>query len=195
MHPRRLPHAFEQERQPGQLPPSAASGLPTRTRSMLPMKATEQTPTTLPRTPTPQQRVINWPVSKSGCSTELLGRSPTPCRTGLISGRPTPCQSHPTGNNAITGLPWSPATDGLRNITGRVNDDGTVTDFGLSPSTVSGERRSGRRSQRRLVSITDDSATLPAPGQHRRSSPHIAYRRICRSSSRSFVRPNELSVP
>src|SRR5215471_10344924 len=34
---------------------------------------------------------------------------------------------YPTGNNPATGQQWAPVTDGLRNITGRVNGDGTVT--------------------------------------------------------------------
>jgi hypothetical protein len=42
-------------------------------------------------------------------------------------GTPYTVAGYPTGINAATGLPWAPATDGLRNITGRVNRDGTVT--------------------------------------------------------------------
>jgi hypothetical protein len=44
----------------------------------------------------------------------------------------------PTGTNAATGLPWAPATDGLRNITGFVDDDGFATIWAVT-STVSGD--------------------------------------------------------
>ena len=46
-------------------------------------------------------------------------------------------QGYPTGTNSVTSLPWAPATDGLRNITGKVNPNGTVTIWGVT-STVSG---------------------------------------------------------
>jgi hypothetical protein len=46
---------------------------------------------------------------------------------GLGLGVPYTISGYPTGNNAATGLPWSPATDGLRNLTGHVNGDGTIT--------------------------------------------------------------------
>ena len=48
-------------------------------------------------------------------------------QAGLNLGVPYTVAGYPTGNNPATGLPWAPATDGLRNITGRVNRDGTVT--------------------------------------------------------------------
>src|ERR1700677_1596359 len=40
---------------------------------------------------------------------------------GVNLGQPYTVSGYPTGINAATGLPWSPATDGLRNLTGRVN--------------------------------------------------------------------------
>ena len=49
---------------------------------------------------------------------------------------------YPTGINAATNLPWAPATDGLRNITGRVNRDGTVSIWAIT-STVSGSGDQG----------------------------------------------------
>jgi hypothetical protein len=60
-----------------------------------------------------------------------------------------------------TGLPWGPATDGLRNITGRVNRDGTVTIWAVT-STVSGGGDQGA-DPNKLVSITDqlDATSLP----------------------------------
>jgi len=69
--------------------------------------------------------------------------------------------NYPTGVNAATGLPWAPITDGLRNITGRVNDDGTVTIWGVT-STVSGNGDQGA-DPNKLVAITDVLAnTNPA---------------------------------
>jgi hypothetical protein len=62
-------------------------------------------------------------------------------------------QFYPTGNNTATGLPWAPVTDGLRNITGRVNRDGTVTIWGIT-STVSGNGDQGA-DPNKLVAITD----------------------------------------
>lgn len=58
-------------------------------------------------------------------------------QTGLDLGQPYTIPGYPTGSNAATGLPWTPATDGLRNITGRVNPNGTATIWGVT-STVSG---------------------------------------------------------
>ena len=67
-----------------------------------------------------------------------------------------------TGNNAATGLPWSPATDGLRNITGKVNGDGTVDIYAIT-STVSGSGDQGA-DPNKLVVIKDKlkATTLPA---------------------------------
>jgi hypothetical protein len=81
-------------------------------------------------------------------------------QAGLGLGVPYTVKGDPTGTNAVTGLPWSPATDGLRNITGRVNRDGTVTIWAVT-STVSGNGDQGA-DPNRLVSITDKlSATTP----------------------------------
>jgi hypothetical protein len=81
---------------------------------------------------------------------------------GLDLGVPYTVAGYPMGTNSATGLPWSPATDGLRNITGRVNGDGTVTIWGLT-STVSGNGDQGA-DPNKLVMITDNLAatTLPA---------------------------------
>jgi len=69
---------------------------------------------------------------------------------------------YPTGDNTVTGLPWAPETDGLRNITGVVNFDGTATIYAIT-STVSGNGDQGA-DPNRLVSITDSvSATAPPP--------------------------------
>ncbi len=52
---------------------------------------------------------------------------PTPSRPASNSASPTPSTHYPTGNNSATNLPWAPATDGIRNITGTVDWDGKVT--------------------------------------------------------------------
>ena len=74
-------------------------------------------------------------------------------QTGLNLGAPYAVSGYPTGNNTATGLPWAPATDGLRNITGRVDDDGKVTIWGIT-STVSGNGDQGA-DPNKLVMITD----------------------------------------
>ena len=70
--------------------------------------------------------------------------------------------NYPTGTNAATGVPWQPANNGLRNITGQVNGDGTVTIYAVT-ATVSGETDQGA-DPNQLVAITDNLAatTLPA---------------------------------
>lgn len=83
-------------------------------------------------------------------------------QAGLDLGVPYTVQGYPTGNNAATGKPWSPATDGLRNITGRVNRDGSVSIWAIT-STVSGSGDQGA-DPNKLVMITDtlSATTLPA---------------------------------
>jgi len=83
---------------------------------------------------------------------------------GLNLGTPYTVKDYPTGDNAATGLPWAPATDGLRNITGRVNRDGTVTIWAVT-STVSGSGDQGA-DPNKLVAITDDPvATSPGSSE------------------------------
>jgi hypothetical protein len=85
--------------------------------------------------------------------------------TGLNLGTPYTVRGYPTGDNAATGLPWSPATDGLRNLTGQVNKNGTVTIWAVT-STVSGGGDQGA-DPNKLVAITDPlSATAPAGFEH-----------------------------
>ena len=81
---------------------------------------------------------------------------------GLNLGAPYTVPGYPTGDNPATGLPWAPATDGLRNITGQVNRNGTVTIWGVT-STVSGGGDQGA-DPNKLVVITDNpgAQTLPA---------------------------------
>jgi hypothetical protein len=85
--------------------------------------------------------------------------------TGLNLGQPYSVAGYPAGDNAATGLPWAPATDGLRNITGRVNPNGTVTIWAVT-STVSGSGDQGA-DPNKLVAITDklSAAALPAGEQ------------------------------
>lgn len=81
--------------------------------------------------------------------------------SGLNLGAPYTVSGYPTGNNAATGLPWSPATDGLRNINGQINGDGTVTIWAIT-STVSGNGDQGA-DPNKLVVVTDalTATTLP----------------------------------
>jgi hypothetical protein len=74
-------------------------------------------------------------------------------QNGLNLGTPYTVPGYPTGVNAVTGLPWAPSTDGLRNITGKVNPDGTVTIWAVT-STVSGGGDQGA-DPNKLVEITD----------------------------------------
>jgi hypothetical protein len=83
---------------------------------------------------------------------------------GLDLGMPYTVSGYPTGNNPATGLPWSPATDGLRNLTGRINRDGTATIWAIT-STVSGSGDQGA-DPNKLVMITDNvAATSLPPGE------------------------------
>jgi hypothetical protein len=85
-------------------------------------------------------------------------------QSGLQLGVPYTVSGYPTGNNSATGLPWSPGTDGLRNITGVVNQDGTATIFAIT-STVSGNGDQGA-DPNQLVVITDNvSATSLPPNE------------------------------
>ena len=87
---------------------------------------------------------------------------------GSTSDCPTPVPLYPVGiNNGAggTGLPWAPATDGLRNLTGHVDRDGTVTIY-AETSTVSGSGDQGA-DPNKVVAITDkiDATTLPSNEQ------------------------------
>jgi hypothetical protein len=83
---------------------------------------------------------------------------------GLNLGVPYIVPSYPTGTNSGTGgtgFPWAPATDGLRNITGVVNPDGTATIYAIT-STISGNGDQGA-DPNQLVAINDivSATTLP----------------------------------
>ena len=80
---------------------------------------------------------------------------------GLNLGVPYTIAGYPTGQNPKTGLPWAPAADGLRNLTGRVNRDGTATIWAIT-LTVSGGGDQGA-DPIQLVMITDKLAATTAP--------------------------------
>jgi uncharacterized protein (TIGR03437 family) len=75
-------------------------------------------------------------------------------QSGLNLGVPYSVPNYPTSLN--------PATDGLRNITGRVNADGTVTIYAIT-STVSSNGDQGA-DPNKLVMITDVLSNLTASG-------------------------------
>jgi hypothetical protein len=90
-------------------------------------------------------------------------------QTGLDLGRPYKVrpgitgEKYPTGLNNTdggTGLPWATATDGLRNLTGRVDRDGTVS-LWAATSTVSGSGDQGA-DPNKLVEISDNLAATTA---------------------------------
>jgi hypothetical protein len=88
-------------------------------------------------------------------------------QNGLDLGTPYTVGGYPTGINSATGLPWAPATDGLRNLTGRVNPNGTVTIWAVT-STVSGGGDHPR------VTAPALPGRRSAPGTRRRAWPGCA---------------------
>ncbi len=101
--------------------------------------------------------------------------------SGLNLGTPYTVPGYPTGDNAATGLPWAPATDGLRNIIGRVNRDGTVTIWGIT-STVSGGGDQGA-DPNKLVSITDNLAATTLPSESFTTVENAGYGQALRGVS------------
>lgn len=83
-------------------------------------------------------------------------------QAGLQLGIPYTVNGYPQGVNPATALPWSPATAGLRNLTGNVNGDGTVTIYAVT-ATVSGNGDQGA-DPNQVVMITDplSATSLPA---------------------------------
>ena len=73
--------------------------------------------------------------------------------SGLGLGTSYTIPNYPTGNNPATNLPWAPATDGLRNLTGHVDRDGHATIWAIT-STISGNGDVGA-DPNRLVAIRD----------------------------------------
>ena len=81
-------------------------------------------------------------------------------QAGLNLGQPYTVSGYPTGTNAATKLPWSPTTDGLRQITGRVDEDGRVTIWAVT-STISGNGDTGA-DPNKLVAIRDTLSNTTA---------------------------------
>ena len=123
-----------------------------RPRCMWLTRATATPPSQPPPAPTPTPPRRPARGCRSGCSaTANSWPLAYTLQAGLNLGMPYTVQDYPTGDNAATGLPWAPATDGLRNITGRVNRDGTVT---IWAHHLHRERR--RRPGRRPEQARDD---------------------------------------
>ncbi|WP_230474951.1 hypothetical protein [Dyella monticola] len=81
-------------------------------------------------------------------------------QAGLNLGQPYTVKGYPTGTNAATSLPWSPAADGLRQLTGRVDGDGKVTIWATT-STISGNGDTGA-DPNKLVAIRDELSNASA---------------------------------
>ncbi len=95
---------------------------------------------------------------------------------GLNLGQPYTVANYPTSLN--------PSTDGLRNLTGRVNSDGTVTIWGVT-STVSANGDQGA-DPNKLVMINDVLANLTATGAANEIVRGNQIRQCRRSSARGF---------
>jgi hypothetical protein len=76
-------------------------------------------------------------------------------------GVPYSVANYPSGNNPATNLPWAPATDGLRNITGLNGPDGLVAIWGIT-STVSGNGDTGADPNRLFVVVDKAGNTDPS---------------------------------
>src|ERR1700733_3643596 len=81
-------------------------------------------------------------------------------QTGLGLGIPYTVRNYPTGNNVGTGLPWAPATDGLRNLTGAVVGD--YAGIWVIASTISGNGDQGANPNQLLVIFDSISNTDPS---------------------------------
>jgi hypothetical protein len=82
-------------------------------------------------------------------------------QSGLGLGVPYSIDGAPSGTNSATDLPWTAAVDGVRNPTGKVNSDGTVTLYGVT-SAVGGLSDPGA-DPNKVVTITDNLAATTAP--------------------------------
>jgi hypothetical protein len=85
-------------------------------------------------------------------------------QNGLELGTAYTVHGYPTGDNAATGLPWAPATDGLRNITGAKLPFGWVAIYSIS-STISGNGDTGADPNKLFVvldEVQNTSATAAA---------------------------------
>jgi hypothetical protein len=103
-------------------------------------------------------------------------------QSGLDLGQPYTVPGYPTGENPVTKLPWSPATGGLRNLTGRVDPHGLATIWAVT-STVSGDGDQGA-DPNKLVAISDPLAAAEAqPWQRFQTLRHAGYGEVLRGVS------------
>jgi len=80
---------------------------------------------------------------------------------GLGLGRPSTVAGLPSGTNPVTNRPWTPAVDGIRNFTGKVGPDGTVTLYGATTSV--GGVSDYAADPNMLVTITDRACATSLP--------------------------------
>jgi hypothetical protein len=99
---------------------------------------------------------LNWHHSPRQLNDTLR----TSSRRPLNLGQPYTVRGYPTGINSVISLPWPPATDGPRTLTGRVNQNGTATIWAVT-STVSGSGDQGA-DPNKLVEITDQLSATSA---------------------------------
>lgn len=90
-------------------------------------------------------------------------------QTGLNLGVPYTVRQYPTGNNPGTGLPWAPAADGLRNITG-TSFGGFATIWGIT-STISGNGDQGADPNQLVVVFDRIDSTDPTVAAQERFFP------------------------
>jgi hypothetical protein len=100
-------------------------------------------------------------------------------QSGLNLGVPYSVANGPNGEVYPPNL--NPATDGLRNITGRVNRDGTVTIWAIT-STVSSSGDQGA-DPNRLVKITDRLDATAGTGEHFKTLRTARYGEVLRGVS------------
>jgi uncharacterized protein (TIGR03437 family) len=119
-------------------------------------------------------------------------------QAGLNLGQPYTVANYPTAVNPATKLSMSPATSGLRNITGKINGDGTVTIFALT-STQSGNGDPGA-DPNLLVAITDTiAATTPGANEAfttlKAAQAGEVLRGVCLTPTASGITPAMANVP
>jgi hypothetical protein len=112
-------------------------------------------------------------------------------------------QKYPVGLNNTdsgTGLPWSPATAGLRGLAGRVNPDGTVS-LWATTSTVSGSGDIGA-DPNKLVAITDRlAATTASQASHEKfttvlqPSDDVVVRGVAMTPGSPLTNGNDTNAP
>jgi hypothetical protein len=107
-------------------------------------------------------------------------------QAGLNLGKPYKVWGYPTGDNSVTGLPWAPATDGLRNIVGTMGDGWIVPSdkvviYAIS-STVSGDGDNGA-DPNKLYVIVDDLKNTSASG-----AAHESFIELRQAAAREVLR-------